>query len=142
MSVHLTKCLRTLRLLWFHLTRCLRTLRARLQSSFPGTSGGRARRARRALVRATLSHVETKIYSIFGAPLGRQRGSSSPLEHPSGAFCLRQNAQRAALRAAGQATSGKSNLWWLRARRALVCGWLATHLFPRARAFTCFAPTI
>ena len=33
-----------------------------------------------------LSHVETKIY---------------------GAFCLRQNAQRAALRAAGQATSGK-----------------------------------
>ena len=25
----------------------------------------------------------------------------------SGAFCLRQNAQRAALRAAGQATSGK-----------------------------------
>ena len=32
-----------------------------------------------------LSHVETKIYSIF---------------------CLRQNAQRAALRAAGQATSG------------------------------------
>ena len=36
-----------------------------------------------------LSHVETKIYSILGA------------------FCLRQNAQRAALRAAGQATSGK-----------------------------------
>ena len=34
-----------------------------------------------------LSHVETKIYSIL---------------RPSGAFCLRQNAQRAALRAAGQ----------------------------------------
>ena len=28
---------------------------------------------------------------------------------PSGAFCLRQNAQRAALRAAGQATSGKES---------------------------------
>ena len=28
---------------------------------------------------------------------------------PSGAFCLRQMAQRAALRAAGQATSGKSD---------------------------------
>ena len=39
-----------------------------------------------------LSHVETKIYSILGA------------------FCLRQNAQRAALRAAGQATSGKQKL--------------------------------
>ena len=36
-----------------HLTRCLHTLRARLQSSFSATSGGRARRARRALVRAT-----------------------------------------------------------------------------------------
>ena len=35
---------------------------------------------------ARLSHVETKIYS--------------------GAFCLQQNAQRAALRAAGQGTSG------------------------------------
>ena len=111
------------------ITATIHTLRARLQSSFSGTSGGRARRARRALVRATLSHVETKIYFIFGAPLGRQRGSSgTPLW--------------GALRAAGQATSGKSNLWWLRARRALVCGWLATHLLPRARAFTCFAPTI
>ena len=42
----------------------------------------------------TLSHVETKIYFI------------------SGAFCLRQNAQRAALRAAGhgQATSGKADV--------------------------------
>ena len=38
-------------------------------------------------LKRNLSHVETKIYS--------------------GAFCLRQNAQRAALRAAGQATSGK-----------------------------------
>ena len=28
------------------------------------------------------------------------------VSRPSGAFCLRQNAQRAALRAAGQATSG------------------------------------
>ena len=36
--------------------------------------------------RRALSHSETKIYSILG---------------------LRQNAQRAALRAAGQATSGK-----------------------------------
>ena len=35
--------------LGFHLTRCLRTLRA--------TSGGRARRARRALVRARLGLV-------------------------------------------------------------------------------------
>ena len=39
-----------------------------------------------------MSHIETKIYSILD----------------SGAFCLRQNAQRAALRAAGQATSGKA----------------------------------
>ena len=36
-----------------HLTRCLRMLRVRLQSCFSATSGGRARRARRALVRAT-----------------------------------------------------------------------------------------
>ena len=28
-----------------------------------------------------------------------------------GAFCLRQNAQRAALRAAGQATSGMARVW-------------------------------
>ena len=31
-------------------------------------------------------------------------------KRPSGAFCLRQNAQRAALRAAGQATSGKRSV--------------------------------
>ena len=42
--------------LGFHLNRCLRTLRARLQSS-SATSGGRARRARMALVRANLSLV-------------------------------------------------------------------------------------
>ena len=35
-------------------------------------------------------------------------GGECPLSHvETGAFCLRQNAQRAALRAAGQATSGK-----------------------------------
>ena len=45
-----------------------------------------------------VSYVETKIYSIFY------------FIRPSGAFCLRQNAQRAALRAAGQATSGKDGL--------------------------------
>ena len=45
-----------------------------------------------------LSHVETK--------------------RPSGAFCLRQNAQRAALRAAGQATSGKKRSVSFEPRRA------------------------
>ena len=38
---------------------------------------------------------------------------------PSRAFCLRQNAQRAALRAAGQATSGKTSSafrGWVRVR--------------------------
>ena len=52
-----------------------------------------------------LSHVETKIYSILG---------------PSGAFCLRQNAQRAALRAAGQATSGKFSLCGLIIKHRLI----------------------
>ena len=46
-----------------------------------------------------LFHIETKIYSILGA------------------FCLRQKAQRAALRAAGQATSGKGEKRKLRAAR-------------------------
>ena len=70
-----------------HLTRCLRTSHAARAAAEPPLVA--ARGAREGLW-LELSHVETK----------------TPL---AGAFCLRQNAQRAALRAAaaGQATSGK-----------------------------------
>ena len=50
----------TLPIMVLHLTRCLRTLRARLQS----TSGGRARRARRALVRAIMVLENSKLVKM------------------------------------------------------------------------------
>ena len=54
-----------------HLTRCLRTLRAGLQSSSSATSGGRARRARRALVRASCA-------GVAGAPEGCRFAAAGP----------------------------------------------------------------
>ena len=46
-------------------------------------------------------NIETNIETKFETNIETKK-------RPSGAFCLRQNAQRAALRAAGQATSGNS----------------------------------
>ena len=59
-----------------HLTRCLRTLRARLQSTSAaaGTSGGRARRARRALVRVNHTAPTTLWGGHCAASLDRGGG--------------------------------------------------------------------